>query len=299
MKKTSYILLALLLCLSLAACGGKMAAVQDLPEDAAKESAEKVQTGKEDTPTFRLDSYTVADERRADDGRLLATCEYQIPQITALHADGTPYDPASEGKTQAVRAMESINQYFTDWLTGEQKWFEEMTQMAREDYEANGSDTSRWPADDTFYYSDTMGFESWQNDNLLCITMDTYGFTGGVHGYRSRSAVSFLLGTGAVLQIADATDDFSAMNTAVVNEILRQIEERKSGEEPLVYFDDYAATVQGWTERAVALDSEGFTVIFPAYDIAAYAVGEQSFHIPYDLVRPYLSAAALAMLELT
>jgi hypothetical protein len=293
-------LLALTVCLSLAACGETGAQPKESSQvtDGMIMGSDEGTVVKDEAATYRLDSYTVADEQRSEDGQLLASCEYKIPQLTALHTDGTPFDPASEGNTTPVKVMENVNQYFTDWLTEEQKWFAEMTQMAREDYAQAGKSPERWSGDDTYYYSDTMGFTSWQNESLLSITMETYGFTGGVHGYSSKSAVTFELCTGSIVHPSDLASDFSKLDEAVTGEILRQIEERKAGDEQNMYFDDYATTVKGWTERAVSVNDSGITVTFPAYDLAPYAAGEQSFEIPFELIQPYFSAEALELLGL-
>ena len=40
------------------------------------------------------------------------------------------------------------------------------------------------------------------------------------------------------------------------------------------------------------------TIVFNTYDIAPYSAGEQTFFIPYDLVKPYLNDYGLHLLEL-
>jgi phosphoglycolate phosphatase-like HAD superfamily hydrolase len=47
-----------------------------------------------------------------------------------------------------------------------------------------------------------------------------------------------------------------------------------------------------------AAAAKGVTIVFNTYDIAPYSAGEQTFFIPYDLVKPYLNDYGLHLLEL-
>lgn len=76
--------------------------------------------------------------------------------------------------------------------------------------------------------------------------------------------------------------------------ILRQIQD--SGDTS--YFSDYDKTVLDWIERSVFYNAKGVTIVFNTYDIAPYSAGEQTFFIPYDLVKPYLNDYGLHLLEL-
>ena len=64
------------------------------------------------------------------------------------------------------------------------------------------------------------------------------------------------------------------------------------------YFSDYDKTVLDWIERSVFYNADGVTIVFNTYDIAPYSAGEQTFFIPYDLVKPYLNDYGLHLLEL-
>ena len=56
--------------------------------------------------------------------------------------------------------------------------------------------------------------------------------------------------------------------------------------------------VLDWIERSVFYSAKGVTIVFNTYDIAPYSAGEQTFFIPYDLVKPYLNDYGLHLLEL-
>ena len=58
----------------------------------------------------------------------------------------------------------------------------------------------------------------------------------------------------------------------------------------------YPEVIQPVTMQAAPAD--GVTIVFNTYDIAPYSAGEQTFFIPYDLVKPYLNDYGLHLLEL-
>ncbi|NLU25249.1 MAG: DUF3298 domain-containing protein [Clostridiales bacterium] len=312
MKRCLVVILTLLLLLMLTACGKKATlqggTTQTTPSEAGSSSQEQTNTGAEapapepqKKTTFQLTSYKVEDDRYSDDGTvLLASSEYDVPKLTAIHADGVEFDPNTEGAAPEMTVANSVNQYFTDWLSKEQEWFEEVAQMAREDYAANSTAAYSLWQDDSYYYADTMGFTSWQNDNLLCVMMQNHNFTGGVHGYSGQSAVTFDLSTGKVLKPADLTSDYSGLTDAVTQEIIRQIQDGELAAQygMSTYFNDYKDTVSDWMERAVSFNDDGMTVVFAVYDIAPYAYGEQVFNIPYDMLTPYLSDTGRQLLGL-
>ncbi len=311
MKKFASLILAAMMLLALTACGQKQASSQDTApltkEKTQTETAAADNAGAAAAPaqgaskqySFQVSSYKVKDDRYSDDkSALLASSEYEIPKVTPLHANGTPFDMTAEANTPEAAAAAAINQYFTDWLAKEQEWFEEVVQMARKDYADNGAQPySLWQSS-SYYYADTMGFNSWQNDKLLCIVMESYNFTGGVHGYSGKTAVIFDLATGKVMTPGELVSDFSGMTNAVTQEILRQIQNGDLAAQYGMdaYFDDYKETVNDWMERAVSFDDTGMNVVFAVYDITPYAHGEQSFHISYDILSPYLNATGHGML---
>jgi len=304
MKKFASVTLSALLLLSLAACGRTQ--TQATAQNTAPAAEEQIQnepaTAQNGTVTetqpaqqpeapqivFQVSSYEVKDDRYTDDRTaLLASSEYEIPQVTV-----------TGGGSAEEAAAAAINQYFTDWLTKEQQWFEEVVQMARKDYAENSTQPySAWQSN-AYYYADTMGFTSWQNSKLLCIMMQGYNFTGGVHGYSGQTAVMFDLVTGKVMTPGELVSDFSGMTAAVTQEILRQIQTGELAAQygMSAYFDDYKDTVSDWMERAVSFDDTGMNVVFAVYDITPYAYGAQSFHIPYSLLAPYLNSTGHQML---
>ena len=168
---------------------------------------------------------------------------------------------------------------------------DEMEQMAREEYKITGGE--RWKTED-FAYRDEAGISWWQNERLLCVTLSYVSYTGGAHPSTWRQAVSFDLSTGKTVSVTDLATDINQLEGAVYQLILRQIQD--SGDTS--YFSDYDKTVLDWIERSVFYNAKGVTIVFNTYDIAPYSAGEQTFFIPYDLVKPYLNDYGLHLLEL-
>lgn len=96
------------------------------------------------------------------------------------------------------------------------------------------------------------------------------------------------------MSVTDLATDINQLEEAVYQLILRQIQD--SGDTS--YFSDYDKTVLDWIERSVFYNADGVTIVFNTYDIAPYSAGEQTFFIPYDLVKPYLNDYGLHLLEL-
>ena len=187
--------------------------------------------------------------------------------------------------------MQRINDWFTDWRDQQVDMLDEMEQMAREEYETTGGE--RWKTED-FAYRDEAGISWWQNERLLCFTLSYVSYTGGAHPSTWRQAVSFDLSTGKTVSVTDLATDINQLEEAVYQLILRQIQD--SGDTS--YFSDYDKTVLDWIERSVFYNAKGVTIVFNTYDIAPYSAGEQTFFIPYDLVKPYLNDYGLHLLEL-
>ena len=148
--------------------------------------------------------------------------------------------------------------------------------------------------EETAAYRDEAGISWWQNERLLCVTLSYVSYTGGAHPSTWRQAVSFDLSTGKTVSVTDLATDINQLEEAVYQLILRQIQD--SGDTS--YFSDYDKTVLDWIERSVFYNAKGVTIVFNTYDIAPYSAGEQTFFIPYDLVKPYLNDYGLHLLEL-
>ncbi|MBE6990840.1 MAG: DUF3298 domain-containing protein [Ruminococcaceae bacterium] len=237
-------------------------------------------TAGEDAWDYEITTYTVTGEHCASDesSHVLTRHSYQLPLMTVYPAEGKASDSAAQ-------AADAFNDYFAQELENEVAWFDEMAATADEDYAAVGHQGDSVWQDEMFCYSDEATLEFWSNGRALCVNTTRYSYTGGPHPIVWTSCVTFDLRTGKPVVVSDLTADMTKLQAAIEQELLRQAGE--AGED--AYYEDYAETLSAWTERSVVFDDDGMTVIFGVYDIAPYAAGEQSFLIPYDLLRPYLN----------
>lgn len=285
MKKLLALAMLLVLCTVLTGLltGCKVSVANTMMTDGVP----KVAVTSPDVPVISTEwterQYTVSEQ----DETVLLTARYQIPVLTLT---GSPDNSDTAAKNRQA-AVQRINDWFTDWRDQQLDMLDEMEQMAREEYEITGGE--RWKAEN-FAYRDEAGISWWQNERLLCVTLSYVSYTGGAHPSTWRQAVSFDLSTGKTVSVTDLATDINQLEEAVYQLILRQIQD--SGDTS--YFSDYDKTVLDWIERSVFYNADGATIVFNTYDIAPYSAGEQTFFIPYDLVKPYLNDYGLHLLEL-
>lgn len=90
------------------------------------------------------------------------------------------------------------------------------------------------------------------------------------------------------------------MRAAVAESLLYQVKKSDAwtqiGEEG--FFEDYQDTLQTWMDQCLIFEDSGITVAFSPYTIAPYADGEQSFQVPYSLLKPYFNERGLRLLGL-
>ena len=246
-------------------------------------------------------SYTITTKsypfsHSAEDGRVLVEGGYTLPVMEVFHADGTPYDAATETYAPAMQVAQRFNGFFADRLTAWQQDYSEVCRLARQDYQAGGES---WQQED-YRYTDTVDATFRTNQNMACVTMTTYIFTGGAHGLRLRTAYNFDMRTGEEITINDMTQDYVGLRDAVALEILGQIEGGKYVKyyENLGLFDDYEEIIPEWMSRTLFFGEKDMQVVFGMYDIAPYSAGDVAFTIPYTLIEPYLNDYGRLMLEL-
>ena len=226
------------------------------------------------------------------DHRVVASCTYEVPRMKIVggldHADKNEVNPA-----HAI--VKNFNDYFDSWLASRQGNFKEIAAMAQEDYD-DQRDSDVW-SEKEYAYTDQVTAAFWGNRRLVCITLSTASFTGGVHEITGQESYTFDLRTGKMVSINDMVMDYNGLRDAVTEEILQQAALRQD-EEQVNFFSDYEKVIPEWMTRNVFFGPLGLTVAFDVYDIAPYASGEQMFSIPYEMVIPYLNEYGREVLEL-
>ncbi len=296
MKKLYVLLLAAML-LTLAACLTACSAVPMLsladdnlqpPGSPAKDTGEKADPLPQEW-SIRLEQ--VNKENYAEDDRLLAKGSYQVFQL----------EPEDGGNTLTVttQTADSINRYFEQWRKSQLQFLADVTEMARTSYAGTNGADPRWEQTE-YVYSDTVTTDYWVGPRLLCVSMYYSSYSGGAHPNSWRLAVSSDLNNGQALQMTDLTDDADGMRAAVAESLLYQVKKSDAwaqiGEEG--FFEDYQDTLQTWMDQCLIFEDSGITVAFSPYTIAPYAAGEQSFQVPYSLLKPYFNERGLRLLGL-
>lgn len=281
-------LLLVLCCVLCAACAAEepeqTLGVKGFAQDAAVNTQQLM-------VSYSFDTQPVEKEYRAEDGQLVAAARYELPVLTASNAAGGKLE------TQTV-TVRRINSYFADWLSRQEEWFSELGASAEGLYSQLAGEANNPWNEDGYYYVDEMEPSFWSNGRLACVEMQSYSFTGGVHGYSTRTSAVFDLSDGRSVAVSDLSRDWSGLQQTVTRELLQQagalVQEYGEG----MLFDDYETTIADWASRTILFGDDGMTVIFGVYDIAPYAAGEQTFPISYDLIEPYLNDYGKALIGL-
>ena len=145
-------------------------------------------------------------------------------------------------------------------------------------------------------YALQSGYSSpFVSDKLINVAFEGYEYTGGAHGNTVYETFVFDAATGQRLGLADFFTDkgdyLNAISGYAAHEItMRDVSDAdwiKSGTAP----DKANFQFFYWTK-------DGLTIIFPPYQVAAYAAGPQDVTIPFAELVPMLKSEAKAQLDL-
>lgn len=245
---------------------------------------------------YQIEIDTYENAAQADDGTEVVTCRFQYPVMTVCRRDGAALGQAlTAEEEQALTAAETFNAQFGP-ATVEAE-FQEMTDLAREDYAFRQETGLEW----TSAYNMELDCTVYQTDCMVSVSATYYSYTGGAHPNTVLLSWNFDLTTGQFFTAEALAADGQAFSDAVHEEILRQsrmvaVESGLTAEE--FFWPNYEEITDGWASYAVFFDETGMTVGFSPYELAAYAMGSQVYHLTYDQLTPYLSAHGTELLGL-
>ncbi len=140
---------------------------------------------------------------------------------------------------------------------------------------------------DMEYEAEVTILPSFSNEDLLCLSMFNYLFTGGAHGYGMGTYKNFDLKTGELISKEMLFNDFSAFEAFA---------EKKFREENDIPAQGSINATGFWFEKDrfylpenLGFTEEGLVFIYNQYDIASYAAGAISIEIPWEDLQPYLA----------
>ena len=215
-------------------------------------------------------------EYRSSNGKhLLGKYSYTFPAMVVT-ADNAALQTSAEVFNQEMDArLKTEQSNWEDAMTDAQSYYDSMGSE-------NWNDGSAWVKE--------IRYEAAQSDTMISVRYEYYVFSGGAHGYTYYTGQLFSVKEGCFVELADMTDDPAALEKAVADEILRQIEEGGLAAE-FGYWNDYQDYVNVWMEDySVYFNESGaMEIIFPAYDLAPYVAGAQTFAIDPGVYLAYMN----------
>ena len=297
MKKYLSLLLSVMALCLLTACGAKEAPSASVSEPEPALSTETPPPPPEEPEVIRYTVSTTTQEEtvRTDEGVVLLTSRYAFPVLGAHRSDGSVItDAETEEEMAALETASVFNETFLNW-TDKEDFDGDLADIAAEDYAWRTQEGIEWVGN----YAVDLSCTAYQTERMVSVSGLYYSFTGGAHGNSVYLSWNFDLENGAFFgpELLGGTE----LQAAVTEELIRQCEARAeesgltAGE---LLWQDYETILADWQSYAISFDQNGMTIIYSPYELAAYAAGAQSFAIPYDFLKPYLSIQGLHILGL-
>jgi len=292
MKKLLSTLLALSLALSLGACAVKVGPSE--PDEPAKDELRIV---------FTEEHLTKEVEYKADDGTVLLTETYWLPQLEVRTSANEVYTPpVSNAAVDVPREYAAALAFNTEMQRAADELdasAQEALTMAREHYAGlDEEQRAYW----TNYAEELIVGDICQFSGLVSVWGGGYSNYGGAHGWESIRAWSFDLTTGEFLTL-DNLDAQSSTDSALGESlthtlamaVLEQIDAQGLSE---YYFEDYASYIFDLAANAsFYFDFRGMTIAFDPAVIAPYAASAQKFYIPFSRFYNALDSHTQSLLD--
>ncbi len=246
--------------------------------------------------TYQVDTRLWEDAVLAEDGTVLASYSFYLPEMTVLTEEGVRLETArTEEEETALAAAETFNQRFLDWLSDEE--LDSMAQEAAQELEWYREAGAEWFGG----YRQELTVSAYQTEHLVSLEGTYYSYAGGPHPNTWHMGWNFDLDSGMFFGAESLAADSAEFQAAVLEELIRQADARaaENGLEPQEFFwTDYRDILANWSSYAVFFDAGGMLIVFSPYELASYAAGTQAFRLSYAWLLPYLSEHGLAVLEL-
>lgn len=243
---------------------------------------------------FTVTNSLTKDENLKDGNTALLNEKYELPQLGLKNANGETVELDSSDEANICR---TFNEEFKKAAEQIDSSAQEALTSAKEQY--NSLDDTQKA--DWMQYAESLTVETvYQSSGILSFLGTGYAYYGGAHPTTYYRTWNFDLTTGEFLTIDSLTKDnvfASSLKTAVVSAVNSEINAKNLDEQ---YFDDYYTNVSDFSEKAnFYLTQTGMTVVFDAEVLAPYAVGMQSFDIPYEKFYYTLSGHMQSLIELS
>ncbi|MBO5497509.1 MAG: DUF4163 domain-containing protein, partial [Oscillospiraceae bacterium] len=308
MKRVFAGLLALVMCLGLCACGGRV----ELPPVPTAETVVVPTEAPQETETpAPVETEAPAPEIAEASGQVIVSVErteqkaydpqYGETLILSFSYE-TPVVIDEENPAAADKVNEFVGLMNEAFITGEDYGegagigYNNMLTYAEENYGMQLEMNLEYPS---FELSCARHIAIPRNDGrVLTLLFNDNNYTGGAHGGYSTRGYSFDMASGEKLTLASLNSDEAALRDFLTQEMVRQARE-----------DDYIRDqMEGFVEEDALeetlaallrsgswyLDYEGMEIYSDLYEISSYAAGMVSFRIPNEKLLGHVDERFLA-----
>lgn len=147
------------------------------------------------------------------------------------------------------------------------------------------------------FSDDTYIEKAWEGAGGVSFTVTHYVYEGGAHGLATSFGHTLDRTTGnVVVEVIDRTKELTDSMQAILREGLTSYFADQMGTDSLTLDDFLLLTDQSYLPLPVGepwFSDEGLTFCYQQYEVAPYAAGMPTFVVPYDRIKPCLTAEAL------
>lgn len=277
MKRLFALSLALVMALSLTACGGSKTPAAGSASTANTSAASSAPTSTKpaDSAPVLTRGDQVSEDIKADDGTVVVSVQYTPISISY------PADAEVEKTIQ-----KDLDKVVADFLKSSKEYEEEANSYYKEYLQSGGK------AEDFSPYICSLDSKAIRQDTgVISALFSSYDFTGGAHGGLVTFARNYDTKTGKVLTMKDLGESVS---TLAIDNVVKFVDAiQKDGD--AFFFDKVKAddeSVQSMLETGnFYLSKDGLVLIDGEYLLQPYAAGIVEFTTSYDDLKGQLKEA--------
>ena len=151
-------------------------------------------------------------------------------------------------------------------------------------------------------YNMAKVMKRYETDKFVTYISTTESYYGGAHGMHTAIGTTIRKSDGRrfgqEMLIKTDSDGFRAIIKEGLREYFSDFDDHRLNDEELknALLTDNSVDYLPLPQFAPTLEKPGVVFTYQPYEIAPYAAGMPSFTVPYDKMKPYLTAAVLDML---
>ena len=277
MKRLFALSLALVMALSLAACGGSKAPAAGSASTTSTGAASSAPTSAkpaDSAPVLTLGDQ-VSEDIKADDGTVVVSIQYM------------PLSISYPGNTEVEKTIQKdLDKVVADFLKSAKNYAEEAKTYYKEYLQSGGTAEDFSP-----YVCSLNGKAVRQDTGVISALFYSYAYTGGAHGGMATFARNYDAKTGKVLTMKDLGEGVGSLAIDNVVKFVDAIQDHGDA----FFFDKVKAddeSVQSMlADGNFYLSQDGLVLIDGEYLLQPYAAGIAEFTTSYDDLKGKLKEA--------